>query len=49
MSDGGFGGGMSPSALLEETNFYFTVKAIINQTKSKTEAYKRSHQKRRGK
>lgn len=48
MSDGGFGGGRSVSELLEETNFYFTVKSIINQAKSKTDSYKRTHEKRRG-
>lgn len=38
---GGFGGGsMLPSILIQETNFYFTARQIINVEKSRIEKFK---------
>lgn len=40
---------MSPSALLEETNFYFTVKRIISRAHSDVDSFKKKNkEKRRG-
>jgi hypothetical protein len=47
MADGGFGGGRSPSNLLDEPTFYFNVKTVINRAEGDIERYKKKQEKRK--
>jgi len=45
MADGGFGGGQSPSTLLDEPAFYFAVKEVTASAHAEIERHKKKNQK----